>query len=216
MEDRFGNGVVITHGSDGDGNLTWTLNDSLRERVITFEDQGPAFPRQRYLVSKIELPAFDTDTLATYTFAYATKTVNRPGAHTHPDPTDRSIDVRVLQKITLPDGSAYTMGSVANPAYRSEGYLTQIRLPTLGYLEWDWENYAFPKMRSLPPNQEEDETVEPFNSNFGVSKASSERHRRRRARRMDLHADVFPGRAERESAARKTHRHGKASFGRQE
>ena len=170
MEDRFGNGVVITRGSDGGGNLTWTLDDGLRERVITFEDQGPAFPRQRYLVSKIELPAFDTDTLATYTFTYATKTVNRPGAHTHPDPTDRTIDVRVLQKINLPDGSAYTMGSVANPAYRSEGYLSQLRLPTLGYLEWDWENYAFPKMRSLPPNQEEDEAVEPFNSNFGVSK----------------------------------------------
>ena len=40
----------------------------------------------------------------------------------------------------------------------------------LGSLEWEWENFPFPKLRTLPPNQEEDEAVDPFNAVFGVSK----------------------------------------------
>ena len=66
MGDRFGNGVGISRGFDGDGNTVWTLDDDFREQKITFEDPGPSFPHQPELISKVELAAFD-DTTATYT-----------------------------------------------------------------------------------------------------------------------------------------------------
>ena len=168
MEDRNGNGVDVTYGIDG-GKRTTTLDDGFRSHVITFADQGAAFPEQRWLVEKLEVAAFGATT-ATYGFSYATKTANRPPAHNYPG-LDRSKSVRVLTAVSLPSGASYTMpDAVDSPAYQGDGMLTRLRLPTLGYLEWDWGLVHFPVFRTKLPSQSDNEILEPFNAVMAVTK----------------------------------------------
>ena len=167
MEDRYGNGVDVTYGIDG-GKRTTTLDDGFRSHVITFADQGIAFPEQRWLVETLEVAAFNSTT-ATYGFTYATKTANRPPAHNFPS-LDRSKSVRVLTAVSLPSGASYTMpDAVGAPAYEGSGMLTRLRLPTLGYLEWDWDLVYFPVFRTKLPSQSDNEILEPFNAVMAVT-----------------------------------------------
>jgi hypothetical protein len=59
--------------------------------------------------------------------------------------TGTSADVAVLSTITFPDGSSYAM-----PTYQSDnsacqsGLLQQLRLPTYGTVEWDYQYWNFP------------------------------------------------------------------------
>lgn len=167
MEDRYGNGLGITYGTDNDGHETWTLADAHRSHVVTFIDPGAGFPRQSRLISKIEMAAFNSRT-ATYTFTYSDKTVARPPAHNHPNP-NREIEVKVLQRLELPAGTSYVFGSVANPSYQGNGMLTRMRLPTLGYLAWEWSTFHFPVFRTHPPNDNDQELIEPFNVVMAVT-----------------------------------------------
>ncbi|MCP3993990.1 MAG: hypothetical protein GY722_02855, partial [bacterium] len=168
IADPFNNDLDVTYSPD---NLTWTLADGHRTHKIIFTDPGVDFPYQRRLVDKVYVRYFkavDND-YAEYSFQYDTLTVTRPPAHTH---GPRDLPVKVLAQIIPPAGNPWVIRDALHPGYRAGegGVMTHLQLPTLGRLEWDWQGFHFPKFRTLPPNQEEEEAIEPFNRVVGVSK----------------------------------------------
>ncbi|PYK69339.1 MAG: hypothetical protein DME45_02635, partial [Verrucomicrobia bacterium] len=135
--DRFSSYVQLDYSV----NNVWTLTDNLgRQQKIYFKaDPTGIYPR---LVDHVTLTAFGSAT-ATYTFNYTTSSISRPTFPGDPN-TATTVLVPLLASITLPDGSteAYTY-QPAGAAANSSGRLATRQLPTLGKVQWTYQNYSF-------------------------------------------------------------------------
>ena len=145
IEDRFGNRLSITYPSA----LRWTLSDSTGRSHSVFL-RNMSFDGETFkVVDRVELAAFG-NSKATYRFAYAQATVERPCPASYPN-DDPAPSLPLLVSLTLPDGSKYDMPAAnyqrtRTPGIcRATGTLTKLRLPTLGYLAWTFDTYRFPE-----------------------------------------------------------------------
>ncbi|MCG8460016.1 MAG: hypothetical protein MI919_27355, partial [Holophagales bacterium] len=163
LEDAFGNALTVSYTSDPEGPV-WELDDGHRTHYVRFTDPPGTYPEAPPLLRSVELSRFRGGT-ATYSFTYATMTVNRPGLH---NASAIPMETQVLRHIDLPSqGLYYEMGSEVAPTYNVNGLLTELRLPGVGYLDWEWENLVFPKIRRQPIGPL-DEDPEPWRSVWGV------------------------------------------------
>lgn len=159
----FYNTLTVTPVYSAGKLVRWDLLDSVgrihKVYFVTELIDGLDMPR----VTKVELAQFGTATPATYTFSYVSKTFNRPKM----DPTliDKTVSLKVLTGVTLPDGSAYT---IASADYDIKGLLRGITLPTRGRLEWDYRQYTFPilEIPNKPPVDPAD--IDPYTRSDGV------------------------------------------------
>ncbi len=148
IEDRFGNFLTVTYSD-----LLWTLTDSQgRSQKVSFQNLTQD-GRQVPSVSTVELTAFGSPTAtATYSFSYSPPTtISRacPGNDPAIGPTTQ---VQLLTGVTLPDGSSYQMPLAdyvtdapnAGGSCRWSGAIRGLGLPTLGRIEWTYQNYTFP------------------------------------------------------------------------
>ena len=173
IRDAWGNELTITYGSN-----TWVLDDGIRQHTVTFVNRtydGRSVP----MVSKVNVAKFGGGS-AEYRFFYEQKDVERPVGH-DPRTRDRvcSFDssrycasVPILTVFRLPDDSEYRMnasgyylqrqnvqlpydengdGRLDNYYLASPGVLKQMRLPTHGYLRWEYRAYRFPNGWEIDP-----------------------------------------------------------------
>jgi hypothetical protein len=150
MHDRFNNFVNVTYPA---GRIVLT---------DTFQRQITIWLNAKQQVDKVDLPAFNSTTPASYVFAYRTKNIARHDKD-HFNWTlhglSERVDVEVLDSITLPAGA----GSY-NFTYETDygtggvpGVIRSATLPTLGRYEWDFTLYRLPvndPTEEDPPAQE--------------------------------------------------------------
>ncbi|MFL6194034.1 MAG: RHS repeat-associated core domain-containing protein [Thermoanaerobaculia bacterium] len=150
IRDRFNNQVNIDYGTANQ----WILTDPHgRTQRVYFRTGLPGFTQA---VDRVELTAFGTAT-ATYSFLYS----NDEGTNfvvtgcRNTDPATANTAVALLTQLTLPDGSTYRMPSTdystQTTAPCQAGMLKGMTLPTLGRVEWDYMQYAFPTDSSSRP-----------------------------------------------------------------
>ncbi len=145
IRDRFGNALNVAYT-----NLLWTLTDTQgRTQRIYFQNvtqDGHTIE----VVNRAELKAFG-GTTATYSFGYASTTIGR-GCPSNDPAILTTVVVPLLTSVSLPDGSSYQMPTsdyITNlnpesPVCRSSGDLKGLTLPTLGRLEWTYQDYIYP------------------------------------------------------------------------
>ncbi len=140
IRDRYGNYVNFTL-TTGTGTKTITIQDQHgRTHYIRYATQTPA---TNYYITQIDLAGFG-GSRSIYAFSNTVLNIPRGCGDTDPQ-TAATADVAVLSSITLPDGSSYAM-----PAYQADntncqsGLLQQLRLPTYGTIEWDYQYWTFP------------------------------------------------------------------------
>lgn len=135
----------------------WTLTDGHRTHFVDFV----TLSNGARVVSQVDLAAFG-GARAVYSFTHAVRGISEPCNDTDPmTPATRSIGF--LTEIELPDQSTWRMDG-ADDYYAScsdgtatidqlPGSLKRITLPTLGKLEWTYQDYSFPVRQSgLPGN----------------------------------------------------------------
>jgi RHS repeat-associated protein len=135
------------------GTLLWTLTDSqgrahkIHFQTLTQDNQPIA------VIDRVELAAFGGAT-ATYHFSYASATIAR--ACPHNDPTlGANVQVPLLTSVSLPDGSSYQvpvadyLTAVLPASCRSSGKLRGLTLPTLGRLEYTYQDYTLPATNKI-------------------------------------------------------------------
>lgn len=109
------------------------------------------------LIDKIELAAFG-GTKATYSFTHHFALVTRPPVDTDPA-TTTTINMPLLAKVTLADGSSYNFTYAPVGGY---GRISRQNLPTLGEIRYGYKNYPYTTAglaSSLSPM---------YRSNYGV------------------------------------------------
>lgn len=170
IEDRFGNFLQVDY-LDCPTETTcaavapssahrWKLTDTHgRVHQVHLRDTGQQY--QPLVVTKVDFAAFGS-TRAVYKFLYNDSTDDGSTNGTAVGLTGcrgtagvSSHLVWFLTRVVLPDGSIYDMpksgyfawdvpGDFTNPC--KTGLITRLRLPTLGYLEWDYQLYKFPSV----------------------------------------------------------------------
>jgi len=203
MEDPFGNWVTveyILYDADTNEYYRWEVTDSHgRKQILEFTKLLPV-PHLGMAVSKVTLEGFGTGSM-TYMFDYTTEPLARacndplvcsPGKLCGATDTG-AVQVPLLRKVTLPDGSAFSMpeaGGGEPDAYHFgldktitvtttcpdrpiSGHLERLELPTGGRYEWTWQTYYFPKLsqRVSPRYKEFQENYvdSPFNRSVGLA-----------------------------------------------
>jgi RHS repeat-associated protein len=147
IRDRFGNQITITYGTETtSGKAYWTIFDGHRTQTVWFRTVQTGYPQQ---VDRIELAAFGGAT-AKWSFLYNSDD-SVPYTVTgcrNTDPAYTNKPVPLLTQVTLPDGSRYRMVAAdygtQTTSVCDAGMLKGITLPTLGRIEWDYIEYAFP------------------------------------------------------------------------
>ncbi len=133
----------------------WTITDSHgRVQKVFFR----TLPGAGDVIDRIELTAFG-GAPATYTFNYSPNTIRRPCPHNDNQVLTSTVQVQLLTGVTLPDGSSYSMPSsdyvIDAPgggfACRTSGSIRGLKLPTLGKIEWTYQDYQFPSNALVRP-----------------------------------------------------------------
>jgi len=145
--------------------LLWTLTDRYgRSHSIHFTDQYDTYMNR--VITRVDVESFGGQT-ASYDFSYVNTLVSRSCKDDDPLTNDR-IPLPHLQRIDLPDGTFYEMGSSSNLFYYNlcengiedvPGVLRGIRLPTGGKIGYAFQEFEF------PPG----DTNSPFNTSAGVA-----------------------------------------------
>ena len=130
MIDRFdrANWVAIDYSAANE----WRISDShSRSHKVTFRDGE---------ISQVQLAAFDTETPTTYTLAHSLATLDRHLYLNRPPCAEPNmITARLLDQLTLPDGSAYKMSyATTSSGGNLPGGISSLRLPTGGAFEWSY------------------------------------------------------------------------------
>jgi hypothetical protein len=104
-------------------------------------------------VDTVALTAFGTT--ATYQFSYADTAIARYRQDSDLCDSDQ-VTVPLLQSVTLPDGSLYSMAystdnAFAGGLYRVPGTLVSLTLPTFGRFDYVYQTYAFRHPASNTP-----------------------------------------------------------------
>lgn len=131
------NYLSISYSANGD----WTLSDNhgRTQRVYFRSDPAGYCPR---IVDRIELSSFGGG-IATYNFSYSVGTVTRPSVDNDPS-TPATVQVPMLNSISLPDGSRYNFGYYPmGAAADASGRISSMQLPTLGKIAWTYQKYSF-------------------------------------------------------------------------
>ncbi|HEX4954100.1 MAG TPA: RHS repeat-associated core domain-containing protein [Thermoanaerobaculia bacterium] len=150
IRNRFGteanpaNKVDVTYFSD-----RWELTDSHgRVQKVWFTTQPGANDIAR-VVQRVELTKFGGGLPATYTFGYSTQSLQR-ACRSSTSGIGATVAVPLLTSLTLPDGSRYAADVAdyhvtTSPEVCWPGSLKRLRLPTLGYVAWAYQQYSFPQ-----------------------------------------------------------------------
>jgi RHS repeat-associated protein len=146
MRDAFGNRVDVSYATAG----RWILTDSRgRTQTIVFRNDLPGYLET---VDRVELMGAGP-TPSVYNFSYTVQEIGRGCPHSDAVSVGKTVTVPLLTSISLPDGSSYRMSPsdyiTAWPTGTAEctdnsGSLLGISLPTLGRLEWTYQDYRFP------------------------------------------------------------------------
>ncbi|MDP9119862.1 MAG: hypothetical protein M3O15_00570, partial [Acidobacteriota bacterium] len=157
ISDRFSNQVNIAYGPS-----SWTITDSSTGAARTTYQVffRHDLPVNGQTVDRVVVTTFGGGS-ATYQLAYAVPQPIERGCLSN-DPTFGAVFVPLLTSVTLPDGSAYAMAVTdynAPPApamsggqcLKNSGGLLGITLPTLGRIEWAYQQYAFPQGSTAKP-----------------------------------------------------------------
>lgn len=177
IRDRFGNTIGVQKICDGTPGCNWydlKFDDGKRVNTIVFRRANGG----NYVVNHVVLarPHGGQDQWRfTYNNGASQSIIARSckdqvitGDPNYSDPTGASAVVDLLTAVTLPDGSAYSMGGAGDyntacgPAGMEDlpGTLASLRLPTLGYRRWTYQNYSFPhSAATVPPNITGEEVV---------------------------------------------------------
>ncbi len=164
IRDSFGNTLDLTYNSH-----SWTLSDSYRTVVVSFDTNTDAFAYRR--IESVTVPVFPGSaptSTKTYDFTYTTQQINRHRYHEIADRCDfasaefpelptPAVEVDLLDRLVLPDGSFYEMAYDIdeNPdgdQGSKSGALRKLRVPTGLWNHWDYGPYAFFNPR--PPGLE--------------------------------------------------------------
>jgi YD repeat-containing protein len=144
ITDRFNNSVNIQYSANATYAEIWHVTDGPRHHWAYFASQAGMLTQK---LDHVTLTAFNNQT-ATYSFGYQTIEVAKP--HGDPNPTGSTF-VPVLVRVTLPTGLSFRMTQNGleggEPAYdtasETSGVLRKLRLPTLGYLEWEYSSREY-------------------------------------------------------------------------
>ncbi|HSL81912.1 MAG TPA: hypothetical protein VLF66_04000, partial [Thermoanaerobaculia bacterium] len=167
IEDPFGNGLTIAYlnlDAQGDPQLWQITDDHGRvQKVFLTRRSG------RLVVTRVELTNFQGGAPSVYTLSYSDSSTDPfvPRACNEPVTAlfcpgsggvcgnTSNVQVPILTRVTLPDGSAYSMplanyrlsetGACPNSHRVLNGQLERLELPTGGALEWDWDVWSFPQ-----------------------------------------------------------------------
>jgi RHS repeat-associated protein len=145
VRDRFGNQINVSYATAGQ----WVITDT-RSRTYRVHFQSRTYNGSNVdMVQSVELPVFGGGTTF-YTFGYTQATIPRAWPHNDPS-VGPTTTIQLLTSLTLPDGSSYQMPladytteACMDTACRKSGVIRGLRLPTLGRLEWTWQDYVFP------------------------------------------------------------------------
>jgi YD repeat-containing protein len=157
IRDRFDNWVDVAYTTVQCGQLTcdqWTITDghgttrSSRSHIVTFTNKSAKYNQANFqkVVSSVRLATFGTST-ATYTFHYADDaqaggtTIKRGGCGDLISTDSQTVGAALLNGITLPDGSTFTMQYEPSAGACSSGALARLTLPTGGALAWEHGYY---------------------------------------------------------------------------
>lgn len=178
IEDRSGNAVSISYSAPTTSTEVWTIGDSHgRQHKLYFRHRATL---QQTLLEKVELAAAHGQ-IATYTLQHV-DTETRWGpkdtcgvlidGHTRTTTT-----VAFLTRIDMPEGLSYDMTKDGVLTYSTDGTtsgnLLALRLPTRGWIEWDFGTYQFPdgsaRERSLDREERRTAPRVPRTSSTGVA-----------------------------------------------
>jgi len=174
IEDRFGNFVRVEYldcspsciAVEPSSAHTWKISDTQgRTHWISLRDTGQ--PYQTRVITQVDLQAFG-GSRAIYKFLYNDSTDDQstngiPVGLTGCGGSSGSgsnHSVWFLTKLVLPDGSFYDLpksgyfaydvpGDFTNPC--KTGLINRLRLPTLGFVEWDYILYKYPTGSTVRP-----------------------------------------------------------------
>ena len=166
IRDPFGNFLWVSYDTH-----SWTLTDSQgRVQTITFDPSGVAGSYRK--PTALSLAAFDEnpldgiDSRADYAFEYRRESIERhrfafileglpcienPSNPIPPEVLERNLEVDLLSRIVLPDGSFYDFDYDLEESFASShiagtksGALRDMRIPTGARYRWDYEpDYEF-------------------------------------------------------------------------
>jgi hypothetical protein len=103
---------------------------------------GRRFGGRDLVLTQIDLAGFN-GTRSVYTFGKTNSTIAR-GCGSEDPTLPATVDVSFLSSMTLPDGSSYAMPTYATTGCAT-GLLTELRLPTLGAIQWTYQTFSFPQ-----------------------------------------------------------------------
>ncbi|MDY7094541.1 MAG: hypothetical protein SX243_16340, partial [Acidobacteriota bacterium] len=173
IRDPWGNTLNILRGTN-----LWTLDDGIRQHKVHFQNFNYD-GRQVPMVTRVQVAQFGGG-FADYDFSYANAQVERPVGHDPRtrdwpciwDNSRSCAPVPLLTAISRPDGTEYRMnwadyhtrretvtlpydqdqsGQLDTYYIASPGVIHRMRLPTRGYLEWDYRGYRFPNGWEFDP-----------------------------------------------------------------
>jgi hypothetical protein len=134
--DRFNNRLWFNYSTPN----VWVITDNHgRTQTLYFKaDPTGYYPA---IVDRLVLATFN-GTTATYTFNYTSANVARPSIDNDPA-TSATVNLPQLTGITAPDGSQHLFTYHAAGATDFAGRLANMRLPTMGKIEWTYQSYAY-------------------------------------------------------------------------
>ncbi len=146
IADRSGNALSVSYLTN-----EWDLTDTQgRTQRIVFRGAAPGYGQ----VDHVTVTAFGGS--ATYSFSYADTTIDRDHYDTD-SCRSKQVMVPLLQSVTLPDGSVYSMSymlavSFVNGTYTVPGTLTGLVFPTFGRYDYTYGSYFFrhPRTDAVP------------------------------------------------------------------
>jgi len=152
IADRSGNQVTVTYGAG-----LWTIADGQGRTQKIYFQSLPYGGSNVEMVDRVELKAFGTTTPAVYDFSYAQVTINR--GCPNQDALNKTVTVQLLTSVSRPDGSLWRMltsdyvttAPQTGSGCRASGAIQAMTLPTLGRLEWTWQDYQFPSGSTKAP-----------------------------------------------------------------
>ena len=142
LRSAFGSTITVGYAADG---MSWWMTDPHgRTQTVWLRSWSNAQANYTKLVDRVVLTAFN-GTTAQYSFSYADMTFTRGCANNWPY-NSLTVVVPILTGVTLPDGSSYAATYIANPVNGDcrQGGINRLRLPTLGAIEWSYQDYRYP------------------------------------------------------------------------
>lgn len=162
IRDPFSNKLSISYPTNQPTN-PWVLTDSQnRTHTVHFRTIGDFT-----VVDHVDLAAFNGGDPAVYTFQYTEQDVGLACPHNEAAGGSSAL-VPLLTGVFLPDGSSYqapvsdyitAVSANGTLCTDAGGYLTGLRLPTLGKLEWTWQKYLFPSGSAQKPRLQTNDGV---------------------------------------------------------